>query len=571
VNNRSIRLEDADKERSRSNITKQRAELQQARDFEAALARTAGATRSPEGERAYQQQVRDARSKTLQATLTILQAEGTEQERLRTLALKSIEDIAAARTRATDTQLSQIAKTKAEQDRASKAFELNANREISVLDLANKSLERQNALITAKTNLQKATFDARTSGEDLELTKINRSLEIRKQLDADATLSLKDGALSVRQRSILEEELTSLTGNSRVREIELLNRKGQIEQDQIETKRQAVLFEQAAAKVSLTLEQQKNDLINQRAIIEARIAEFKAKQAILDAKSNVAQAEANNRKAIEAANLAVTQAKAQQPGRERDRAIADAEGKLSITNTDAQTNTANAAQGVDLARQQAGLAAQNTEQTLAQQKSQQEVNRIQNQTLGVQQQAALKQLELTESAQLYAKALERAKLAAQGINVRTPENNLPREEQQVNRINPNADLLSGYDQSKDPPAQPVAPKNLSPVEKYTQSLERAKQFTGDEKPKVNSIIDFTPPILDRDQIRKNLGNFSGVNFDTGSKPIMVDNRELVAEIKTLQEIIRSRPPTPIVANFNAPDDGGMDKLFALHRSALRIS
>jgi hypothetical protein len=442
---------------------------------------------------------------------------------------------------------------------------------VALIEVASKAIERQNALITAKTNLQKATFDARTSGEDLELTKINRSLEIRKQLDADATLSLKDGALSVRQRSILEEELTSLTGNSRVREIELLNRKGQIEQDQIETKRQAVLFEQAAAKVSLTLEQQKNDLINQRAIIEARIAEFKAKQAILDAKSNVAQAEANNRKAIEAANLAVTQAKAQQPGRERDRAIADAEGKLSITNTDAQTNTANAAQGVDLARQQAGLAAQNTEQTLAQQKSQQEVNRIQNQTLGVQQQAALKQLELTESAQLYAKALERAKLAAQGINVRTPENNLPREEQQVNRINPNADLLSGYDQSKDPPAQPVAPKNLSPVEKYTQSLERAKQFTGDEKPKVNSIIDFTPPILDRDQIRKNLGNFSGVNFDTGSKPIMVDNRELVAEIKTLQEIIRSRPPTPIVANFNAPDDGGMDKLFALHRSALRIS
>jgi hypothetical protein len=562
VNNRSIRLEDADKERSRSNISKQRAELQQARDFEAALARTTGATRSPEGERAYQQQVRDARSKTLQATLTILQAEGTEQERLRTLALKSIEDIAAARTRATDTQLSQIAKTKAEQDRASKAFELNANREVYVLDLANKSLERQNALITAKTNLQKATFDARTSGEDLELTKINRSLEIRKQLDTDATLS-------IRQRSILEEELTGLAGDKRVREVELLNRKGQIEQDQLETKRQAILFEQAAAKVSLTLEQQKNDLINQRAVIEARIAEFKAKQAILDAKSNVAQAEANNRKAIEAAELGVTQARNLAPGRERDRAIADAENKLSLAKTGATDNAANAAQGVDLARQQAGLATENTKQAIEQVKSQQEVNRIQNQTLDVQQQAVLKQLELTESTQLYAKALERAKLAAEGINVRAPENNLPRAEQQVNRLDLNADITN-YDQTKDPQPQVVAPRNLSPIEKYTQALDRAKRATQPDQPVINRIdpnTDFTLPI---DQIRKNLGNFSGTNFDVGSRSVTVDNRELVAEIKNLQEIIRSRPPTPIVANFTAPDDDGMDKLFKLQRSALRI-
>jgi hypothetical protein len=147
VNQRAIRLEDADKERSRSNIAKQRAELKQAQDFEAALARTAGATRSPEAERAYQQQVRDARSKTLQATLTILQTEGTEQDRLRTLTLKAIEDIAAARTRAIDLQLAQIVSTKAERDRATKSAEANSAREVALIEIASKAIERQNALI----------------------------------------------------------------------------------------------------------------------------------------------------------------------------------------------------------------------------------------------------------------------------------------------------------------------------------------------------------------------------------------------------------------------------------------
>ena len=42
VNQRLIRQEDADKERDRQNVSKQRAELKQAQDFEAALARTAG-------------------------------------------------------------------------------------------------------------------------------------------------------------------------------------------------------------------------------------------------------------------------------------------------------------------------------------------------------------------------------------------------------------------------------------------------------------------------------------------------------------------------------------------------
>jgi hypothetical protein len=50
-----------------------------------------------------------------------------------------------------------------------------------------------------------------------------------------------------------------------------------------------------------------------------------------------------------------------------------------------------------------------------------------------------------------------------------------------------------------------------------------------------------------------------------------DSQETIAAIRSLEQTILSRPPTPIVANFSAPDDGGMDKLFALQRSSLRIS
>jgi hypothetical protein len=240
-------------------------------------------------------------------------------------------------------------------------------------------------------------------------------------------------------------------------------------------------------------------LANQRLLIEARIAEFKARQAVLDAEANVVATEQNNRKAVEAAQLALTQAQAQAPGRERNRAVADAEARLRIAQSEAATNSANAAQGIELARQQAGLAEQNTQATIKQVEGQNEVKRLQTETLNIQQQTTLEQFRAVEGAKAYANELERARIAAEAIS------------------------------------------------KSRTTTQPQTLFNG-----------------------AGVQTIPGFNLNTGATP-PPNNRDVVDSIKSLQSSIESRPPTPIVANFNAPDDDGMDKLFKLQRAALRIT
>lgn len=523
VNNRTIRLEDADKERGRSNIVKQRAELEQARDFEAALARTAGAARSPEAERAYQQQVREARSRTLGVTLQLLQTEGNEQERLRTLALKGIEGEIAARARGVDLQLSQIATVKGARDRATKDAEQNANREVFVLELATKTLERQNSLLLARNELQKANYSAALSGNDLELARVNRALEIKKLLDSN---------VSTQERIILEKELFSLSRNGSETAYELAERKFQIEQRNAEVKRESLLFEQAAARASLSVEQQRIDSANQRAVIEARIAELKAKQGILDAESALRERKLTDAKAIDAAKLALEQAKAQAPGRERDRAVADAESKVKLVKNDAVNNQGNAVQAIDLARQQADFASQTTKQAIEQQRSFGSIKDLQTETLKVQQGMVLKQLEMAEAAKRYADELERAKAALTETSTRTV-------------------------------------KPLVFEARAGGGSVRAGQsyIVGENSPEV-FVPGVSGTVLNREQVLKNLGSLGGLNLNVGGGKGN-DNREVIGAIQSLEQTIRSRPPTPIVANFAGADDGQLDKLFAIQRSALR--
>ncbi len=523
VNNRTIRLEDADKERSRSNIAKQRAELEQARDFEAALARTAGAARSPEAERAYQQQVREARTRTLGVTLQLIQTEGNELERLRTLALKGIEDEIAARARSVDLQLSQIATVKGARDRAGKDAEASANREVFALDLVTKTLDRQNSLLIARNNLQKANFDAVISGNDLELARVNRSLEIKKLLDSN---------VSTQERILLTKELADLTRNSGATESQLVQQKLEIERRNAEVKRETVLFEQAAARASLSVEQQKIELSNQRAVIEARIAELKAKQGVLDAESLLRERRLSDSKAIEAAKLALEQAKAQQPGRERDRTVADAGNKVKIAENDAVNNQGNAVQAIDLARQQADFASQTTKQAIEQVKSFTGIKDLQTETLKVQQGIVLKQLEAAEAAKKYADELERAKAALTETSTKT-----------------------------------VTP--LVFEARANGGSVRAGQpyIVGENSPEV-FVPGVSGTVLNREQVLKNLGSLGDLNLNVGSSS-GVDNKAVVDAVRSLEQTIRSRPPTPIVANFAGADDGQLDKMFAIQRSALR--
>jgi hypothetical protein len=524
VNNRSIRQEDSDRERSRQNLAKQRAELNQARDFEAALARTVGATRSPEGERAYQQQVREARGKTLSVTLQLLQVEGTELERLRTLALKGIEDEVAARARSVDLQLSQIAAVKGARERASKDAEANASREVFALELVTKTLDRQNSLLIARNNLQKANFDAAISGNDLDLARVNRALEIKLLLDSN---------VSTQERIVLMRELAELTQNSGASEYQLVQQKLAIEQRNGEVKRENILFEQAAARAALGVEQQKIELGNQRAVIEARIAELKAKQSILDAESLLRERKLTDAKAIDAANLALEQARAQQPGKARDRAVADAGNKLQIVKNDAVNNQENAVQSIDLARQQADFASQTTKQAIEQVKSFGSIKDLQTETLRVQQGVVLKQLEAAEAAKRYADELERAKAALTQTSTTT--------------------------------AKPL----VFEARAGGGSVNQGQPYVvGEREPEV-FVPNVSGTVLNREQILKNLGSLGGLNLNVAGNAGS-SNREVVDAVRSLEQTIKSRPPAPIVANFNSPDDGQLDKMFKIQRAALRV-
>jgi hypothetical protein len=524
VNQRLVTQEDAAKQRSESTLANQRAELDQAREYEQALAATSGAVRSPEGERAYQQQVRDSRSKTLQVTLQLAQTEGSELERLRSLALKGIEDATAARTRSVDLELSQIAQVRGERDRSSKLAEANSAREAFALDLATKTLERQNSLLVARNSLQSANFAAAASGNDIEIAKLNRSLEIKKLLDSN---------ISTQERIVLERELASIVGTSNLTAAELIDRKLRLEQQNAQVKRESLLFEQAAARNALTVEQQKIDLGNQRAVIEARIAELKAKQGVLDAESLLKQQQLTNAKNLDAANLALEQAKAQQPGRERDRAIADAGNKVKLAENDATNSEANAVQSIDLAKQQADFATQTTAQTLEQVKQFAGIKDLQTETLKVQQSVVLKQLEAAEAAKRYADELERAKAALSQTSTTT--------------------------------AKPLVFEaragggNVRAGQSY---------IVGENSPEV-FMPGVSGTVLNREQVLKNLGSLGGVNLNVNSAN-GVDNKAVVDAVRSLEQTIQSRPPAPIVANFNSPDDGQLDKMFKIQRAALRV-
>lgn len=415
VNNRLITAENADKERNRSAIANQKAELTQARTHEADLAKLANATRDPSAEREYQAQVRSARAATLAKTLSLLETEGKEQERIRTLALKAIEDESAKRARALDERLSQLRILGNTQRRISAEGEAASNRQTASIDIATKALERQNSLLSAQAALGKAISDAANSRGALEGEAITQALDIRKRLDTESNLSAQE-------RLSLQRRLAELTGSNTITESELIRRKSEVEEKNRSAKIQALAFDQQAARNQLQIEIQKNDLAAKRLVIESKLAELKAKQAVLEARNNQREQAVTGRKSIEAAELAVSQAKAQAPGRERDRAVAEAESKLGTTRAEVADGAKGAAQGVDLAEQQVGLAKQQTQSAIENLANVQKVSELQRQTLAITQNTAIEQAKVANEAARFANELERAKLAASGIVLPAPGN-----------------------------------------------------------------------------------------------------------------------------------------------------
>jgi hypothetical protein len=325
-------------------------QLALAKEQENAIDALSDQTRSADAERAYQIEVQAARANTAQFTLKILEQEGQQIQFNRGLAIDSIESQLAAQNRLADAQLGNIASVSAAQARASKSAEAVGDREANAIDRISKSLELQKSLYEARLNLTRAIQSAQSTAGDIEGEKVKSAIELTKQLQA--------GNLSYREQEIIQKRLVELTGSNSKSIYELTLRQSELEKQAAQRKQQALLFEQEQARSQLILEQKKNDLATQRSVIEAKIAEIKAKQSLLDAQTNLQQSRLNDQKTIQAAQGDLGKAKQQAPGLERDRSVADAESKLALAKQQAITNQSNGQQSIDLARQQVDFVSQ---------------------------------------------------------------------------------------------------------------------------------------------------------------------------------------------------------------------
>jgi hypothetical protein len=392
-------------------------QLETAQEAERVLGALANEIRSPEAERAYQNEVRSARIATGQITLRLLEQEGQQIQANRSLTIKAIDDQQAARSRTADAQLSQITTVSAAQARAARAAEAAYGKQQNQLDRLGKSLDLQNNLFQARVNLAKAIEGAADAQGNIEAEKIRSAIELTKQL--------KEGELSGRQRIEIQDRLNQLVGSNTQSVAQLTAKQSQIEQDAATRKAAALRLEQSIAQQNLAIDQSKNDLANKRLLIEAQIAELKAKQAVLDAQAALQAQRINDQRAITGAQSEVDKAKGQAPGRDRDRAIADAQGKLDQARQSAGINQANAQQSIDLAKQQVGFATQAVIQAKEQISQQTIINQLQRQTLDITQATARSTYDAAEAMRQYASAAERAKVAATGISPIGPQISQP--------------------------------------------------------------------------------------------------------------------------------------------------
>ncbi len=521
INKGVISEEKAAQQKSAIRTEQLKAELSAAQQQQAELARLAAGTTGKSREDA-EKAVTEARKKTNTLTLQLLEAEKSAQDELAKVAIVAIDKQLAAKNRQYDAELSKLAQVKQSRASATQAVEIAAQREAAALDVATKAIERQGELLKAKANLMQATTAAATSEKQIEVDRAKRAVEVRKSLEGQN--------LSAQERAALERELASLGASSQQSTIQLLQKQYQLENQLATQKREALKAEQAQAQAQLELDLKRNELAANRAVIEARIGELKAKAAVADAQSALQEQRVANQRAIVAAqaNLAKAQ-KEKQP-----EAIAQAKAELSNTQSSATTGEKSAQDGIALAQQQAGLATQNTKEAIAQKAQGAEVEALARKTLEVQQKSILRQFEAAEAARLNAQNLEAARTAAEGIAAA------------MERAKAAQSAISGA--SGNAPANQAIPANLPGRRTGGSVAEGTAYVVGETEPEV-FVPGVSGTILNQAQIAKNLSAFQAAQSIGGIRPITTPTNSpaaqaspLVDEIKGLRQDIQRRPP-----------------------------
>lgn len=133
------------------------------------------------------------------------------------------------------------------------------------LDAQNSALERRGQLIQAQSSLQGALDNSEVKG-------LERALEIRQRLNSEEELSATE-------RRALENELQALTGSRNASEQRIQRELLAAEQQRSENRINALAAQQAVERASLLLDQNREQLAAQRAVIEADIAAIQARAA----------------------------------------------------------------------------------------------------------------------------------------------------------------------------------------------------------------------------------------------------------------------------------------------------
>lgn len=301
----------------------------------------------PDGEE-KEKKIRESKQRTADLSGQLLDNEISMQEALQDRIIQGIKDQLAEKERAHDRAVAGV------------------EREIAANEKLAKSLELQKQLMAAKNNLAKAQSDLAQTGTNIELTRIERALELQQQLSDE---NLKDGEY----RKALESELQSLGVGAGEDRVTLLQRQQALEDKLAAQKLAALHQEQAQQRASLELDIQSNQLAAQRAVLQAKINQMEADFAKIKAQS------------------ALAEAKALKDKEERERAVNEARHQIEL----AQQGIELAQQGVEMAEEELGI--------------QDDLASLQRETLATQQEAALTEAQSAEAMRELAQNTDLAK------------------------------------------------------------------------------------------------------------------------------------------------------------------
>ena len=370
--NHTISRIEANRMRTESSLESTRAEIDAAQK-KAEFLQSQEALNDPKAEDKRQADIRAALQNTASLQLKLMQEQEKQQEQLRAKAIKAIDDENDAAKRGVADRAADIKAQSDAYDDVTRSLEKQQRNQ----DTITKSLDTQARLIESRGKLADAAGNLESTRMGIQVQNLQRASEISKQLNSG---EVKDAGV----KAALQAELKRLdvVGDR----MAILRQQQTIEDAMAAKKIEQQNAEMTRAQALQEIELKRNQLAAERAVLEAKIAENKAKQALLSAQS--AADDAAQKERDEVANLEKTKIeKYDDPN-----AIANAEEQVRR----AKEGKTRADKQVGLAQSDVGLQSENLKMAQSQLTGQAELAKNSRDTLAAQQEATKEQQAQTE-------------------------------------------------------------------------------------------------------------------------------------------------------------------------------